>query len=106
MAQANDDRASGFSELLDSDSEELAYRGGTIEGIVDRGLDAKALSAGQIDFDERDKTHIEFLRSAVTSVPRVGEFFEDSDNRFHRISVVRRTSNTYKCDCEVGGPDS
>lgn len=92
--------------MIDEDSETLEYRGGTITAIVNRGLDAKALDAGQIRFDEANKSHVEFLKTSVSSAPRVGEHFEDSDGEFHRIQVVRHSDNTYRCDCEVAGPDS
>lgn len=92
--------------MLDEDSETLEYRGGTIFAVVNRGLDAKALDAGQIDFSDRNKSHVELLQSAVSSAPRVGEHFIDGDGEFHRIQVLRRTDISYKCDCEVAGPDS
>jgi len=104
-SEAESDRLQGLTELVRVDYETLEFRGSDIQATVNRGLDAQALEAGQIDFDERDRTRIEIIRSVLATPPRVGEHFEDNDGRFHRIQAIKRTDNTFVCDCEVAGPE-
>lgn len=106
MSEAAEDRLQGLSELTEVDSETLTFREDELQAVVNRGLSTAGRDKGQIDFDERDMTHIEVMRQDLDDPPRVGESFEDEDGRFHRIKTVRRTDNTWLCECEVAGdPD-
>lgn len=98
-SEAQTDRLEGNTELVRVDYETLTFRGLEVLAIVDRGMDARGVANGLVDFTERDMTRIEVLRSAVDEIPRVGESFTDEDGRLHRIELVRRTDNTYRCDC-------
>lgn len=92
--------------LLFREDERRRSNRGSLKGMVDRGLDAADLDKGQINFSERNKSKIEILRTDVDSAPEVGESFEDTDGFFHRIKIVRRTENTYRCECDVADPDA
>lgn len=105
MSEAAEDRFEGLSELIQVDSEGLLFRDEELLAVVNRGLNTSAIDKGQLDFDERDMTHIEILRVNLEEPPRAGETFTDTDGRFHRIKTVRRTDNTWICECEVAGPD-
>lgn len=103
MSEAATLRKQGFKELLERDSEILEFRQCILCGIVDRGMDATALDRGQVDLGERNQTRVEVLCEDLDTPPRPGEQFTDEDDQFHRIKVVRRTDNTYRCDCELEG---
>ncbi len=105
MSEAAEDRLQGLSELTEVDFETLSFRDEELSAVVNRGLNTPGLDKGEIDFNERDMTHIEILRTNLETIPRVGETFTDTDGRFHRIQTVRRTDNTWICECEVAGPD-
>lgn len=101
MSEAEEMRAEGFAELLECDAEELRFRGAMLDAIVDRGMDAKARDKGMLNFLESNQSRIEFLCGCVTDAPRPGEWFEDADRQVHRITVVRRTPSTFRCDCDT-----
>lgn len=101
MSEASAIRLQGFKELLASSGETVDFRTNPIKAIVNRGLAAAGLAMGEVNFSERDTTHIELLRTAVTPPPRVGEPFRDSEDRNHRIEKVTTTDITYKLDCQL-----
>lgn len=110
MTISEQDSIAAFSELLATSGESLILWNGnrvlaTVTASVNRNLDARALDKGQVDFSERDKTHVELLRCKIERAPEVGQYFKDCQGEYHRIQVVRKTDITYRCDCEVAAPD-
>lgn len=100
MSEASEMRLTGFKELLARDGETLEFRHGELEAIVNRGLNTAGVQKGEVNFLERDQTHIEFLKTAVSSVPRSGESLRDETGAYHRVKTVRRTDITYMLECE------
>ena len=107
-SQSSTHRAAAFRELLSESGEDLDVLDGDrlvaqFTGIVNRGLDAAALEAGQVDFTERNMTHIEVLIEDLDGgdPPAVGMHFRDGRLVHHRISVARRTDVTLKYECHV-----
>lgn len=110
-AEVQSDLEQAFKELLDTKGETVTLLNGStevaeVDVVINRGLDAQALDAGQIDFSERNMTHVEVLRSALDVVPKVGWHFLDDDGFMHRIQTVRRTTLTYRCECEATEQES
>lgn len=108
MSLAAEDRLAAFQELLDASGETVVLKDGDrIVGsycaIVNRGLDARAIDKGALDFGPRDKTHIEFEKCKTPTL-KIGWHFEDEDGDLHRIQVIRKTDNTWKTDCETFYP--
>lgn len=106
-SEAENAQLQGFKELLRVSGESLRIypRNRAVTGIVDRGLDEPELDKGQVNFDERNQSSIEILRTDVDPAPDPGQWFRDSDGFFHRIRTVQRTKITYRCKCEVAEPE-
>ena len=99
-------RLAGFKQLLAVDGEPVSFRDDRFCAVVDRGMDATLLNRGQLAFEDRNQTRVEFLLSVLELPPRVGEYFEDECGDHHRVKVVRRTDITWRCDCEMASPES
>jgi hypothetical protein len=101
------DSLSAFRETLATSGENIELSNGnrtlaTVGAVVDRGMSAAPLDRGEINFDERNVTRIEFLKCDISIAPVVGQTFKDCCDNYHRIRVVRKTELTYRCDCEEG----
>ena len=100
MSIASTDRSQGFSELLEVDGETVQLGATSLTAIVNRGMSARAVEKGRLEFLERSQTVIEFLKTAVATAPRVGQSIRDADRNHHRIQVMKATDLTYWCQCE------
>lgn len=110
MSLPTQDRIAAFRASLDVSGKRLELVAGeqsvaTVCALVNQGLDAVRLNKGDVDFGERNKTHVEFLRCDIAEDPKVGQHWKDDDGDYHRIQVLRKTDITWRCDCEVHGPD-
>lgn len=106
MNPALEDSKIAFRELLATSGEKVDLWNGnstiaTVRAVIDRGMSASPLDRGDIQFDDRNITRIEFLRCDMNNAPKVGQSFKDCSSDFHRIQVVRKTELTWRCDCEV-----
>jgi hypothetical protein len=105
------DRTRGFSENLEVAGECLllhrsrANTEQSVDALVNRGLNAAELDQWQIDFDSRDATIVEFMRTETTPRPLAGDYFVDDCLDVHRIQIVKTTDISYRCMCRVGPKD-
>lgn len=104
MSLAASDRIQGFRASLDVAGEQLHLLDGThpvatVCALVNRS-DFKVLTQGEINFDERNATTVEFLICDLTPVPRVGQYLKDSVDVYHRIAKLRRTDISWFAMCE------
>jgi len=105
MSAGAEDRLLGFNEQLDIDGESLTLLDGqkslfSVCGLVNRGLDALMVKKGNINFSEKNKSHIQFKICDATKEVKVGYHMKDSKSFVHRIKVLRRDDIVYMLDCE------
>ncbi len=101
MSEASQARLEAFQALLLSDGEPLSLMDGRklvirANGIV-RRAELSALDGPEQQYTERNATTIEVLQEDAT--PKHGQAFVDANSMGHRIQNVRRTDNTWFCEC-------
>lgn len=110
MSIGKNARLLGFKKLLAISGETMTYSGTSqsITCIVDyrEYKDATVLRElnrqGRQVNDDRTIASVEFLQSALSSAPEVGESFTNADGRKHRINKLPRTTDfSYVCECKV-----
>lgn len=108
MSLGSDDRILGFESNLSVNGEVCSFRGASLtvlpdyrsrEAIEMRGKGVRRNTAMNV-------SRLEFLKTAVGSVPRVGETITGEDGRKHTITAFFDSQVTYVVDCELYTPTS
>lgn len=84
--------------MLAVDADSVTFEGATVSAIVNRNL-AAGPDDGEIEVSLLGMSSIEVKRSAVSSEPKVGQVFVESD-RLHRIERVEPRDITWFCVCQ------
>jgi len=103
MSIASTDGTLAFRESLDVAGETVRLVSGgnaldRFSALVNRSEYA-GLRKGEVDYDQRNLTTIEFLVADVDVTPDVGQSIKDSVDVYHKIQKLRKTDITWFCTC-------
>lgn len=86
--------------MLESNGEAVTFRSASVNVVVNRNVN-EPQRPNQPNFKARLATEVELLKSAVASIPVVGEAFVDSESYRHTIKMVASRGICWVCQCEV-----